>query len=81
MKEIYERIFEISKIENYSSRNVNLTVHFHMSEKMNPEDKKIIDEYTFPVFYEYLLEKKNFWYLVLEKSKDMKLNKRNRLEV
>jgi hypothetical protein len=74
MKEIYERIFEISD-------EGDLTVHFHSSEKMKPEDEKIIDEYTFPVFYEYLLEKKNFWYLVLEKSKDTKLNKSNRIEV
>jgi hypothetical protein len=79
MKEIYERIFEISEKESELSDFLN--IHLHMSEKLNPEDEKIIDEYTFPIFYEYLSSKKNFWYLVLEKSKDTKLNKRNRIEV
>jgi superfamily II DNA/RNA helicase len=80
MKEIYERIFEISekKSETIPDLGESLVIHFHMSEKINPEDEKIIDEYTFPVFYEYLSSKKNFWDLVLEKSKGTYL-KNNRV--
>lgn len=72
MKEIYERIFELceKKSETLPDLGESLTIHFHTCEKINPEDEKIIDEYTFPVFYEYLSSKKNFWDLVLEKSKN-----------
>jgi hypothetical protein len=79
LKEDYERIFDILKYENHSSKVINLTIHLHMCEKLKIEDENIIDEYTFPSFYEYLSSKKNFWMLLLEKSKDLKRNKNNRL--
>lgn len=81
LKEDYERIFDILKYENHSYKSINLTIHLHSCEKIKHEDEKIIDEYTFPVFYEYLSSKKNFWLLLLEKSKELKRNKRNRLEI
>jgi len=77
--DVFDKIYENCKYENCSS--MNITLHLHMSERPSLHLDKTIDELTFPEFYNYLNMKKNFWELVLENSKKIRLNTHGRLEV
>jgi len=77
--DVFDKIYENCKYENCSSTNI--TLHLHMSERPSLDLEKTIDELTFPEFYNYLNMKKNFWELVLENSKKIRLNRHGRLEV
>ncbi len=82
--DVFDKIYENCKYENCNSGNnssVNITLHLHMSERPSLDLEKTIDELTFPEFYNYLNMKKNFWELVLENSKKIRLNRHGRLEV